>query len=80
LLPECICLTPASWDERGYWMPDSCAYKLLWQGRDLPEWHPLLTGDPNSVHEAGVSVRGMTVSEAEIPEEEWENYIIEEIR
>jgi uncharacterized cysteine cluster protein YcgN (CxxCxxCC family) len=80
LVPECIFLTPKNLDQHAYWMPNTCAYKLLWQGRDLPEWHPLLTGDPDSVHRAGISVKDMTVSEAKIPEDEWEDYIIEEIR
>ena len=59
-------------------MPQTCAYRLLWQGKPLPGWHPLITGDPNSVHSAGVSVQGMTVSEFDTPEEDWEDYIIEE--
>jgi len=77
-IPECIVLKPENLDTHAYWMPETCAYRLLWQGKPLPEWHPLLTGTPESVHEAGVSVRGWTVSEFEISEDEWEDHIIEE--
>lgn len=77
-VPECIVLKPENLDTHAYWMPETCAYRLLWQGKPLPEWHPLETGTPDSVHEAGVSVRGWTVSEFEISEDEWEDHIIEE--
>ena len=48
------------------------------QGKPLPDWHPLKTGDPESTHSSGNSVRGMTLPEHEIPEEDWEDHIIEE--
>jgi len=51
---------------------------LLSFGEPLPDWHPLLTGDTDSVHQAGVSMRGLTVSEDTIPDDDWEDYIIEE--
>jgi uncharacterized cysteine cluster protein YcgN (CxxCxxCC family) len=61
-VPDCIKLTP--WNIQDLpWMPRSCAYRRLHEGKPLPVWHPLLTGDPESVHDAGVSVRGQTVSE-----------------
>ena len=47
------------------WLPASCAYKRLARGQELPLWHPLITGDPNSVHDAGISTRGKAVSENE---------------
>ncbi|GAA3863979.1 YcgN family cysteine cluster protein [Celeribacter arenosi] len=78
LVPECIVLTPDTIDKHAYWMPQTCAYRLLWQGKPLPEWHPLLSGDPDSVHRAGVSVRGLTVPEFEVDEDDWEDHIIEE--
>jgi uncharacterized cysteine cluster protein YcgN (CxxCxxCC family) len=61
-VPECVRLTPAKLDELD-WLPSTCAYRLLANGEPLPEWHPLITGDPESVHRAGQSVRGWTVSE-----------------
>ena len=61
-VPDCVKLTPHNVD-RLYWMPKSCAYRRLNEGRSLPIWHPLITGDPESVHRAGVSVRGQTISE-----------------
>jgi len=61
-VPDCIKLTPGN-IEALEWMPKSCAYRRLHEGRTLPSWHPLVTGDPESVHRAGVSVRDQTVSE-----------------
>ena len=77
-VPDCIVLRPDNLDTHAYWMPQTCAYRLLWEGKPLPDWHPLLTGTPDSVHEAGVSVQFDTVSEFDTPFEEWEDHIIEE--
>ena len=77
-VPECIVLSPQNMDKNLYWMPETCAYKLLWQGKPLYDWHPLISGDPQTVHDAGVSVQGFTIPEFEVPEEDWEDYIIEE--
>jgi uncharacterized cysteine cluster protein YcgN (CxxCxxCC family) len=78
-VPECVVLTPGTLKDIAYWMPSTCAYRLLAEGRPLPDWHPLLTGDPDSVHAAGMSVRGWTVPEFEVPEEDWEDHIIEDL-
>lgn len=78
IVPECIVLKPSTIDTHAYWMPQTCAYRLLWAGKPLPEWHPLITGDPESTHAAGVSLRGATVPEFEVDEGDWEDHIIEE--
>jgi uncharacterized cysteine cluster protein YcgN (CxxCxxCC family) len=77
-VPDCIVLRPDTIDKHAYWLPETCAYRLLAQGNPLPDWHPLISGTPQSVHDAGISVRGMTLSEFDIPEDEWEDHIIEE--
>ena len=77
-VPECISLTPKNIDKHAYWMPQTCAYRLLWQGKPLPEWHPLITGDAETVHAAGVSMRGKTVNELTVDDDDWEDHIIEE--
>jgi uncharacterized cysteine cluster protein YcgN (CxxCxxCC family) len=64
-VPDCIKLTPRNIPKLP-WMPLSCAYRRLYEGKELPAWHPLVTGDPESVHRAGVSVRGQTISEASL--------------
>ena len=64
-VPDCVQLTPASIGEFG-WLPHTCAYRLLAEGRDLPDWHPLLSGSADSVHAAAVSVRGWAVSELDV--------------
>jgi uncharacterized cysteine cluster protein YcgN (CxxCxxCC family) len=61
-VPDCVSLTPQSLDEID-WLPPSCAYRRLRDGHDLAWWHPLVSGDPDTVHQAGVSVRGRAISE-----------------
>lgn len=77
-VPECIVLRPSNIEKNLYWMPETCAYKLLWKKQPLPEWHPLISGRADSVHEAGISMQGRTVSEFDIADEDWEDHIIEE--
>ncbi len=73
-VPECVVLTPKTLDEIAYWMPETCAYRRLHEGRALPDWHPLVTGDADSTHKAGMSMRGQTVSELRLPVDAWEDY------
>ena len=77
-VPECIVLTPKTIKANLYWLPQTCAYRLLYLGRPLFDWHPLNSGDPESVHRAGQSVRGLTIPEFEIAQDEWEDHIMSE--
>jgi hypothetical protein len=75
LIPDCVRLTPAA-VRTIKWLPPTCAYRLAREGRDLPWWHPLVSGDPETVHAAGVSVRGrVAVSEEDISEEATVDFI-----
>ena len=75
---DCIKFTPKTMHEHLPWLPDSCAYRLLYNGYDLPDWHPLVTGDPESVYKAGFSVRNIEViSEEDRPDpSKWFDLII----
>lgn len=76
-VPDCVILSPKTLPKIAYWMPATCAYKLLWEEKTLPDWHPLVTGDPESTHKAGKSVRGRTIPEYEVDEDDWDDYIIQ---
>ena len=59
--PECITITPGNVG-RMEWLPQTCAYRLLSEGKDLEWWHPLLSRSPDTVHQAGISIRNRAVS------------------
>jgi uncharacterized cysteine cluster protein YcgN (CxxCxxCC family) len=70
VVSDCVRLTPQN-VRTIKWLPSTCAYRLVAEGRDLYPWHPLISGNKNSVHKAGASVRGrVTASEAEMREPE----------
>ncbi|HMK91239.1 MAG TPA: YcgN family cysteine cluster protein [Methylocystis sp.] len=74
-VPDCVRLTLARL-QKIRWLPPSCAYRLRYEGKDLPPWHPLLTGDSSSVHRAGVSVRGrVEAKEDEVDEDDLPSFI-----
>ncbi len=73
---DCVRLTPENLREID-WLPPTCAYRLVADGRDLYWWHPLVSGDPNTVHAAGVSVRGrVRASEVDVPDNMLEDHIV----
>ena len=78
LVKGCVVLTPENIEEVLHWMPATCAYRLVHDGRDLEPWHPLLSGDPMSVHRAGVSFLGRMVPEYEVPEDDLPDFVIDE--
>ena len=74
-VPDCVRLT-ADIAGKLSWLPSTCAYRLRSEGKPLPEWHHLVSGDPESVHKAGISVRGWTISEADAGD--LENHLIDD--
>ncbi|MBP5399175.1 MAG: YcgN family cysteine cluster protein [Alphaproteobacteria bacterium] len=77
-VPDCRSVNLSALRERPKWLPKTCAYRLLEEGKDLPEWHPLVSGNRESVHRAMQSVRGrLLISETEVRDDEYENYIVD---
>ena len=73
LVDDCIELTKEKLESLK-WLPQSCAYRLLNEGKGLPRWHHLVSGDPNSVHTAGISVKDRCISELDIVD--FEDHIV----
>lgn len=75
LVPDCVHLTPVgALDYK--WLPASCAYRTVAEGRDLEWWHPLVSGSADTVHEAGISIKGKCVPEQHVHPDSMEEQII----
>lgn len=74
-VPDCMNLHTMS-EQQFSWLPETCAYRLRAAGQALPSWHPLLSGDEESVHKAGASVIGLTVAEEDVDPDDFEDYIV----
>jgi len=75
-VPDCVVLTPDTLEQLN-WMPHSCAYRRVADGRGLAWWHPLVSGDANTVHTAGISVQNMAIDENQVHEDDVEDHIVE---
>ena len=73
-MPDCVTLTAENVKEL-FWMPKTCAYRLIEEGKPLPDWHPLITGDPKSVDRAGVAARPAIIADGDFDDDELENRI-----
>jgi len=78
LVPSCVKLRPED-VEAFHWLPPTCAYRLIYEGQPLPEWHPLISGKENSVIDAGASVLHIySVKDNEISEDDLIDYVLDE--
>jgi uncharacterized protein len=76
LVPDCLDLGSADWKNIN-WLPSTCAYRLRANKEQLPQWHPLITGNRETVHEEGISIRGRSVSEEFVHVDGYEEHIVQ---
>ncbi len=76
LVPECLQVRKMSLNEYA-WLPETCAYRLISEGKTLPDWHPLISGNKKSVQQMGVSVSGFAVCEDYIHPDELDAHVIQ---
>ncbi|MCY4305466.1 MAG: YcgN family cysteine cluster protein [Aestuariivita sp.] len=78
IVPNCISLTPTNLNKHQYWLPKTCAYKLIFENKPLYDWHPLISGNQETVYQAGVSMKENTIPETTVSVHQWDHFIIEE--
>lgn len=76
IVEDCIQLTPKT-VRTLTWLPPTCGYRLVRDGENLFDWHPLISGDPNTVHEAGISVKGRAIPDDGRSVEEYEENLVD---
>ena len=79
LVSDCVKICPKDLSALR-WLPSTCAYRRLSEGKPLAAWHPLVSGDPLSVVRAGKSAVGRVVSEDAVPPEDWEDHVIQWVK
>ncbi|MEM1298515.1 MAG: YcgN family cysteine cluster protein [Pseudomonadota bacterium] len=77
LVPGCVVLTPETMDDAVDWMPVSCAYRRLYEGRGLADWHPLVSGNRATVAKARIAVAPPLIPEYEVAEEDLEDHVLD---
>ena len=75
IVPDCIQLTPEAVHEIP-WLPPTCGYRLVSEGKDLPRWHHLVCGDRDAVHHERISQSGRMLAEGSVAEDDWEDHLI----
>jgi len=76
-VPDCIKITPQNAGSL-LWIPDTCGYRLLANGKPLPDWHPLMTGNRKSTEQAGMTVTDKVISDADVDMDDLEDYLVED--
>jgi uncharacterized cysteine cluster protein YcgN (CxxCxxCC family) len=79
LVPDCVALEAGD-EATMRWLPTTCAYRRLAEGKPLDWWHPLVSGDPKTVHRAGISVRGRALSEIDVAPDQLDTRVIRWIK
>ncbi len=79
-LPECLDLSPQTFQAALPWLPPTCSYKRVYEGLPLTEWHPLLAENTEDRHLLGHTASAFAISEKQVPEEDWEDYLIDIIQ
>lgn len=74
-VPGCVQITPDNVHSL-YWLPRTCAYRLRAEGRQLYDWHPLLSGSQGTVMQAGIGVMGRVISEDKVDEDAYEDHVV----
>ena len=74
-MDDCVEITPAKIAEIA-WLPETCGYRVVAEGRDLAWWHPLVSGSIETVHDAGISVRGWALNESKVKSGNYQRYIV----
>ncbi|PHS17522.1 MAG: hypothetical protein COA86_09525 [Kangiella sp.] len=76
-VPDCIKITPENAKTLN-WIPETCAYRLVANGKPLPEWHPLVVGDRASTKQANMTILNKVISEEDVEMDDLEDYLVED--